>query len=111
MRRWSLVAAVVATLFCGFAHAAGKGATKAAPLKVIRHEGSCHGYLAMDPAEKHGLIIDAPTGSAERFVREAKERGLKLGAILLTHAHGDHTADLAEMARATKLPILHRPTT
>ncbi len=50
-------------------------------------------FLVSDE-EGHALIIDAPPGSFPSVVAAIEERGLRPGALVLTHSHWDHTADL-----------------
>ena len=60
-------------------------------------------YLAWDAASKEAVIFDtgADCGPALQF---ARERGLNINLILLTHTHPDHMADLAKLQRETKAP-------
>ena len=49
-------------------------------------------------------IVD-PGGELERVLAVVREQGLTLTKILLTHAHLDHCAAAAELARRAQLPI------
>ena len=61
-------------------------------------------YLVWDPASKEAVVFDSGTDcSADARARE--ENGLTIKLILLTHAHGDHVADLGRLAEATGAPI------
>lgn len=56
-------------------------------------------YLAH--TEGHGIIIDAGVDDPVSF---AKERGIEIGAVLLTHAHFDHVKMLDEIISAVGCP-------
>lgn len=58
-------------------------------------------------SEKLGLafLIDAPMGSADQVILAAKRHDVKIVAILLTHSHWDHIADLHLLKQATGAPI------
>ncbi|MBR0716471.1 MBL fold metallo-hydrolase [Bradyrhizobium liaoningense] len=58
-------------------------------------------YLVWDPVTNEGAVIDpvlnfdhrsgeATVTSADAILAEAKERGVKIGLVLETHAHADH---------------------
>jgi glyoxylase-like metal-dependent hydrolase (beta-lactamase superfamily II) len=49
-------------------------------------------------------IVD-PGGELERVLAVVRKQGLTLTKILLTHAHLDHCAAAAELARSAQLPI------
>ena len=46
-----------------------------------------------------------PGGELPRLLEQVDERGLRLTKILLTHAHVDHCAATAELARTRRLPV------
>lgn len=52
-------------------------------------------YLVYDET-KEGFIVD-PGGFSEQLVKDAKEMGLHIGWILLTHGHGDHIGGIQEL--------------
>ena len=56
--------------------------------------------------DAHGraALVD-PGGDVPRLLAEADRRGLTLTKILLTHAHLDHCAATAPLARARRLPV------
>ncbi|HEY6515008.1 MAG TPA: MBL fold metallo-hydrolase [Steroidobacteraceae bacterium] len=60
--------------------------------------------LIWDEDSRRGAVVD-PGGEIERVLAEADQRELALEKILLTHAHLDHCAATAELARIRKLPI------
>jgi glyoxylase-like metal-dependent hydrolase (beta-lactamase superfamily II) len=51
-----------------------------------------------------GAVID-PGGDLEQVLGTAREQGVRLEKILLTHAHIDHAGGTAELARQLRLPI------
>jgi len=52
-----------------------------------------------------GAVID-PGGDLEQVLAAAREHGVRLEQILLTHAHIDHAGGTAELARSQQLPIV-----
>jgi glyoxylase-like metal-dependent hydrolase (beta-lactamase superfamily II) len=52
-----------------------------------------------------GAVID-PGGDLEQVLAAAREHGVRLEQILLTHAHIDHAGGTAELARSLQLPIV-----
>jgi glyoxylase-like metal-dependent hydrolase (beta-lactamase superfamily II) len=67
------------------------------------------GYLVTDSETKKAVLVDAPKDCAKPFLKVLKDENLELEKILLTHSHWDHTADAAEIQRATNAPIyLHK---
>ncbi len=50
----------------------------------------CMTYLIGSASEKQAWIIDPSLKEAERYAAILKERGLKLNAVIDTHAHADH---------------------
>lgn len=60
--------------------------------------------LIWDEDSRRGAVVD-PGGEIERVLGEAEQRGVTLEKILLTHAHLDHCAAAAELARARALPV------
>ena len=53
---------------------------------------------------KAGAVID-PGGDLDQVLAAARENGVHLEKILLTHAHIDHAGGTAELARKLQLPI------
>jgi hydroxyacylglutathione hydrolase len=60
--------------------------------------------LIWDEASRRAAVID-PGGDLDRVLAEADQRNLTLEKILLTHAHLDHCAATAELARERSLPV------
>lgn len=61
-------------------------------------------YLVWDPASKEAVAFDSGASCAA-MLDKAKELGVTIKLILLTHAHPDHIADLARLAQETGAPI------
>lgn len=57
-------------------------------------------YLAWDPKSKEAVAFDTGADSGP-MLRLAKERGLTIKLILLTHTHPDHIADLPRLKKET----------
>ncbi|MDG6220565.1 MAG: MBL fold metallo-hydrolase [Candidatus Thermoplasmatota archaeon] len=62
-------------------------------------------YLLWDEKSKKGAIIDTPNGSM-RMVTKARALGVKIEAILLTHGHGDHMADMENIKTRTGAQVI-----
>src|SRR5690606_5509685 len=54
---------------------------------------------------RKAAVVD-PGGDLERILAAAKEEGVELEKILLTHAHIDHAGGTAELAESQQLPII-----
>ena len=61
-------------------------------------------YLLGDRAAGRVAAID-PGFAAATFAAAAADRGLTIGAILITHGHGDHTGAAAELATICGAPV------
>ncbi|MCW3067440.1 MAG: fold metallo-hydrolase [Solirubrobacterales bacterium] len=65
-----------------------------------------------DASATHAVIVD-PGEESERLLRAAKELGVEIDAILVTHCHFDHIGAVAPVARATGAevycPIIEQP--
>ena len=61
-------------------------------------------YLLGDRGSGRVAAID-PGFAAGRFAAAAASRGLTIGAILITHGHGDHTGAAAELATISGAPV------
>lgn len=65
-------------------------------------------WLAWDEARGEALLVDAG-GEPDRLLEELASQGLRLAAILQTHAHADHIAALPEIVAATGAPVYLHP--
>jgi hydroxyacylglutathione hydrolase len=61
-------------------------------------------YIVSVSGAKRAVMID-PGAEAERLLAAAREDGLEIEAILITHCHFDHIGAVAEVARATGAPV------
>ena len=57
-------------------------------------------YLLWDPKTKQGVCFDTGADAAG-MLKAARENGLRIQLILLTHTHPDHIADLARLKKET----------
>ncbi len=66
-------------------------------------------YILGSKKTTEGLVID-PGGDVFRIVKEISRMGIRrIGLILLTHGHFDHTSGAGELKDITKAPVLiHR---
>lgn len=65
-------------------------------------------YLVADPASREAVIVD-PGEEAGLFLARLAAAGWTPRAVWLTHAHLDHIAGVAEIKRATGVPVLLHP--
>lgn len=65
-------------------------------------------YLARGRASETAVAID-PGGAAESMAADLDAGGLRLDAILLTHAHFDHVEGVAGLVRRTGAPVYLHP--
>ena len=65
-------------------------------------------YVVRGPASDTAVAID-PGGAAEAMASDLAARGLRLDAILLTHAHFDHVEGVATLAERTGAPVYLHP--
>ncbi len=63
------------------------------------------GYFVFDPSSADAIIIDTPLDSCNRFIELIDKYNAKLNAIILTHSHWDHTADLTKINKITKASV------
>ncbi len=61
-------------------------------------------YIAWDPASNEALVFDTG-GDCQPILDIIEKQNLKVRAILLTHTHVDHVADLEKLVKATGAPV------
>jgi hydroxyacylglutathione hydrolase len=61
-------------------------------------------YIVSAAGSARAVIVD-PGDEAERLLATARELGVEIEAILLTHCHFDHIGAVAPVARATGAPV------
>ena len=71
-------------------------------LPVGDYQANC--YIVYDD-DLNAFIID-PGAEAQRVLRTVEQYGLKIEAVLLTHAHFDHIAAADTVLKATGAPLL-----
>jgi glyoxylase-like metal-dependent hydrolase (beta-lactamase superfamily II) len=72
-------------------------------MKIYTNTGGLaetNAYLLVDEASKAGAIIDAPEGTTASLIAIAKEQGINVEYLLLTHGHWDHISDHAVVTEA-----------
>ena len=60
--------------------------------------------LIWNEQNRRAAVVD-PGGDIDQVLAQADQEGLELEKILLTHAHLDHAAATAELARRKQIPI------
>ena len=68
------------------------------------HGVTVNAYLIWDPESREAVAFDTGANCDEMLDRIRKER-LSVKLILLTHAHGDHVADLSRLKKQTRVPV------
>jgi len=58
---------------------------------------------------RKGAVIDPSLGATDVVLQQAAASQLKIEAILLTHSHWDHIADVAEVKKRTGAPLYVHP--
>jgi hydroxyacylglutathione hydrolase len=67
------------------------------------HDMAVNSYLIWDPASREAAAFDSG-GDASEMLRRIEREKLSVKIILLTHAHGDHIADLDRLQKETGAP-------
>ena len=68
----------------------------------------CNCSVVGDPATREAIVID-PGDEVERILAAIAMHGLKIRAILNTHAHIDHVGGLRKMKELTGAPVMMHP--
>lgn len=71
-------------------------------IPVTPFEQNCS--LIWDSESKRGAFVDAG-GEVERLLERAKHHGVTIEKLLVTHAHVDHVAAVADLAKQLGVPI------
>ena len=61
-------------------------------------------YLVINEETKDTVMVD-PGAYPAKLKNAVKEQGLKLKAVLLTHAHFDHIMGLSDVMEDIKIPV------
>ena len=61
-------------------------------------------YLVINEETKETVMVD-PGAYPAKVKNAVKEQGLKLKAVLLTHAHFDHIMGLSDVMEDVKVPV------
>lgn len=67
-----------------------------------------NGYLVSCVASRKAILVD-PGGGVEEMLATARQEGLDVELIVLTHAHLDHVDGVARAKRETGAPVLLHP--
>jgi hydroxyacylglutathione hydrolase len=62
-------------------------------------------YIVRASAESPRALLVDPGEESERLLAAARELGVEIEAILITHCHFDHVGAVAPMARSTQAPV------
>ncbi len=109
-------AVIVATLLAGFVAPAGAAEICSAPVAVqvlgsggpeLESQRASSSYLVRIAGEAR-VLVDIGGGAGLRF-GESGARVADLDAILLTHLHADHTADLPALVKSSWFSARKRP--
>jgi len=75
-----------------------------AQFNTTYHDMTVNSYVVCDPKTKEAIVFD--TGAtAQPMLDFARQNGLKIQFILLTHTHVDHIADLKNLKATTGAPV------
>jgi len=85
-------------------HGAGAMIHEVLPVGLLR----CNCHIVGDAATHEAIVID-PGEEVDRILAVLRRHGLKVRAILITHAHIDHVGGLRKLREATGAPVMmHR---
>ena len=68
---------------------------------------NANGYVAAGPGGE-AFIVD-PGGDGDRLLEAVQAEGWRLTAVLITHTHADHVADLEKVCRDRRVPVFVSP--
>lgn len=69
---------------------------------------ACNCYIVGDPATKEAIVID-PGGDASKIAATLQAEGLRVTAIVATHAHFDHLVAAEALRELTGAPFFMHP--
>ncbi len=70
------------------------------------HDMLVNAFLIWDPSSNKAAVFDTGTDCGP-ILGQINQRNLSVDAVLLTHTHGDHVADLDRLLDATGKPTLY----
>lgn len=82
------------------------------PLTIRRITGGpieTNAFLVANTATGDAIIVDAPGDVTEQVVEAARNLGVDINQIVVTHGHWDHIQDLASLHEALEAPIVGHP--
>lgn len=66
-------------------------------------------FLAVDPATKQALLIDAPPESHDAIMTKVRDHDVTIDRIILTHTHWDHIVDTNALRGSLRAPVYAHP--
>src|SRR4029078_8883794 len=66
-------------------------------------------FLVEDVETHRALVIDAPMDVTEEILAAAENDGVTIERIVITHTHGDHIGDAAELKRQSNAVLVAHP--
>jgi hydroxyacylglutathione hydrolase len=72
-------------------------------IRLVLGPVSTNCYLVADTATREAAVVD-PAWDGKVILEEVAKRGWSIGQLWYTHAHFDHFAGAAELARALEIP-------
>ena len=79
--------------------------TNAIVVHQMRAE-NCFAYLLADATTREAVLVDPRADRVPAYLRELKERGLRLRLVIETHTHADHLSGAAELRARTGAEVL-----
>lgn len=82
------------------------------PLTIRRITGGpleTNAYLVANTTTGDAIVVDAPGDTTARIVETARELGVTVNQIIVTHGHWDHIQDLAALHDTLDAPVAGHP--
>src|SRR4051795_8569419 len=86
--------------------------TRPAYLRVVRADNpgpmtleGTNTWVVGDPAEAPPVVVDPGPAAQDHLSAVLSAAGGRVGAVVLTHRHGDHAESAAELAARTACPV------